>query len=320
SINGQAIYEIINRIYPQLAGERDYFKNAKVEFWSFPRLFWQLYGEQSSFIVEIKEDDNVYQYVINSIPAADFEQQKDAEVLDEHRNFRFLDQVAYLKPGPFNTDASNSKQIFRDFIDAAFRQINEKKTKTLIIDLRNNGGQIDSCSDYLISYFATKPFKWYSKLSIKTSQELKDQTLLASDPADVFYKAILDHRNGETFDYSYDYAQPETGENKFTGKVYILINRQTYSMAAVAAATIQDYNFGTLVGEETGDIPTLYGSQFSYLLPNTGVKVKAPKAYIIRPNGDEKLEGVIPDILVKDHLLDEKDEILDCLLQIVKAK
>lgn len=39
-----------------------------------------------------------------------------------------------------------------------------------------------------------------------------------------------------------------------------------------------------------------------------------PKGYMIRPNGSEKLEGVIPDIFVRDHLLDETDEPLHKLL------
>jgi C-terminal processing protease CtpA/Prc len=91
-------------------------------------------------------------------------------------------------------------------------------------------------------------------------------------------------------------------------------------MAAVAAAEIKDYRFATIVGEETGDFPTLHASQFSYTLPITGVLVKVPKGYIVRPNGNEVLKGVIPDIKIRDHLLDEKDEILNKLLETLRRK
>jgi len=37
-------------------------------------------------------------------------------------------------------------------------------------------------------------------------------------------------------------------------------------------------------------------------------------------NGSKKREGVIPDIYIKDHLLDEDDEILDGLLKQIKDK
>ena len=80
------------------------------------------------------------------------------------------------------------------------------------------------------------------------------------------------------------------------------------------AAQIQDYNWGTTVGEETGDYPTLYASVFRFNLPETGIEVQVPKGQIVRVNGSTKEEGVIPDILIQDHLLDEEDEILSGLL------
>ncbi|MEO0582781.1 MAG: peptidase S41, partial [Bacteroidota bacterium] len=86
------------------------------------------------------------------------------------------------------------------------------------------------------------------------------------------------------------------------------------SQSTVAAAQIQDYRWGTIVGEETGEYATLYASQFQVELPRTELIVSISKAQMIRVNGDATPRGVIPDIIVKDHLLDEQDEILDTLL------
>lgn len=36
---------------------------------------------------------------------------------------------------------------------------------------------------------------------------------------------------------------------------------------------------------------------------------------MIRPNGSEAYQGVRPDIFIKDHLVDETDEILKALLE-----
>ena len=95
----------------------------------------------------------------------------------------------------------------------------------------------------------------------------------------------------------------------------MLSNRQSHSQSAVTAAQIQDYGFGIIVGEETGDYPSLYASQFQYTLPTTGIPVKVSKGRIVRVNGSAEEEGVIPDIFIKDYLLDEKDEILEGLLK-----
>ena len=87
----------------------------------------------------------------------------------------------------------------------------------------------------------------------------------------------------------------------------------------MTAAQIQDYQFGTIVGEETGEYPSLYASIFQYTLPKTNILVNVSKGYMVRVNGSEKEEGVIPDIFIKDHLLDEQDEILEGLVKEIKG-
>ena len=51
------------------------------------------------------------------------------------------------------------------------------------------------------------------------------------------------------------------------------------------------------------------------LFPNTKIPVKVPKGYMVRVNKSKKTEGVKPEITIKDHLLDDEDEILETLLQ-----
>jgi C-terminal processing protease CtpA/Prc len=94
-----------------------------------------------------------------------------------------------------------------------------------------------------------------------------------------------------------------------------LVNRQSYSQSTVTAAQIQDYGFGQVVGEETAEHPNLFASIFTYELPKTGIRVDVPKGKIQRVNGVDDNKGVIPDILIADHLLDEEDEILEGLLK-----
>jgi hypothetical protein len=109
--------------------------------------------------------------------------------------------------------------------------------------------------------------------------------------------------------------EPQPASKRFRGDVYVLVNRQSHSQATVTAAQIQDYGFGTIVGEETGDFPSLTASVFNYYLPNTSIRVMVAKGAMVRVNGSKKKEGVIPDLLIRDHLLDEKDEIMEGLLR-----
>lgn len=314
AIDGIAIQKIIDKIHPQISAETLYFKNAKLEFWSFPRLYWQVFGQKDSFKVTIKKMEQIIDIKVSAVDLIDDFEMKRTDIISPDRSFKFYNNTIYLKPGNF----SGEEEEYKAFIDSVFMEIIAKNTNNLIIDLRNNAGGHDAFSDYLVSYIANKPFKWNARFSLKSSEILKRQTRLNNDTTDVYFKQILEHKNGETYDYSFEYYEPQDKSKRFHGKVYVLINRHSYSMAAVAAAVIQDYKFATIVGEETGDFPSLYASQFQYPLPNTGIAVKVPKGYIIRPNKKENKQGVVPDIFIKDHLTDEKDDILNGLLEKIK--
>ncbi|MEM1002932.1 MAG: S41 family peptidase, partial [Bacteroidota bacterium] len=218
----------------------------------------------------------------------------------------FADQVA---------EEEIVEEKYQQFIDSAFVAVTQKDIGNLIIDLRNNLGGNDSFSDYLVSYFADKPFKWTSDFTLKTSKFLKEHTRKFNDTTKTYFKEILKHKNGEIYAPELGFYEPQEQSKRFMGDVYILVNRQSHSQSAVTAAQIQDYEFGTIVGEETGEYPSLYASQFQYNLPNTGIPVKVSKGFITRINGSKKEEGVIPSMVIRDHLLDEKDEILDGLLK-----
>ena len=95
----------------------------------------------------------------------------------------------------------------------------------------------------------------------------------------------------------------------------MLVNRQSSSQSTVTASQIKDYGWGTVVGEETAEFPNLYASIYSYTLPKTGITVEVSKGKIERVSGIDNGRGLMPEIEIKDHLLDDKDEILEKLLK-----
>lgn len=311
SINGVSMAEILSRIYPQISAERRYFKNAKIEMYSFPRYYWQVFGQQDDFNVEILSNGTVRKHALDAVDLIEGYEMRRTEVLNAATKLKFFACTAYLNPGDFSGD----EQKYHQFIDSAFAVIKERKNKNLIIDLRNNRGGDNSFSDYLVSYFADRPFKWCSGFTLKSSKFLKEYVRTNYDTTEAYWQNVLMHKDGEIYAYEFDEYAPQPEQQRFSGSVYVLINRQSHSQSAVTAAQIQDYGFGTIVGEESGDYPSLYASQFQYELPNTKIPVKVSKGYIVRVNGSRAEQGVIPDIFIKDHLLDDHDEVLDGLLK-----
>ncbi len=316
SINNRTIDQVLEKIYPLISAERQYFKLAKLELFSFPRLYWQAYGELKDIEIEIKQNGKIEKHKIKSVSAIEGYEMKRNEIFSQMRELHFLNQSAYLKPGNFG----GNEQEYKSFIDSSFVEINRKNLPNLIIDLRNNLGGDDSFSDYLVSYIADQPFRWCSEFTLKTSAILKDHVQKNYDTTNPYWKSVLTNEDGSIYPYEFDEYNPQPKEKRYSGKVYVLVNRQSHSQSAVTASQIQDYKFATIVGEETGDFPSLYASQYGYTLPHTGIEVKIAKGYIVRMNGSKKPEGVLPDIYIKDHLLDENDEILDGLLKQIENK
>ena len=316
-INGQSIQEILNKIYPQISAERIYFKHAQLENLTLPRFYWLVFGEQKNFTVEIEYNNKKTNYKLTSIKVIEDFEMKRNDILKHNMEFKSISNaVAYIQPGDFGGDLKKYKQ----FIGSTFTKINSKSYKNLIIDLRNHSGGDDAFGDYLVSYIADKPFKWTSRFQLKTSKQLKEHTRKHRDTTQAYWRSILKHKNGQVYDYDFNYYQPQSIKKRYKGEVYVLVNRQSYSQSTVTAAQIQDYGFGTIVGEETGEYPNLYASIYNYQLPKTGVSVDVSKGKINRVSGIDNNKGLIPDIIIKDHLLDEKDEILEKLLNLIINK
>ena len=311
-INGRFITDIIEEFYPQVSAETEYFKLAKIELISFPRLYWQLYGEVEEFEVEFIENGQKKQIKVKSVKALEGYEMKRVDILKHEPKFTLQERTAYLRPGAL----SGEKDKFEQFIDSSFHELRKSNTTTLIIDLRNNPGGDNAFSDYIVSYIADEPFYWNSSYYLKTSELLKKYILNNYDTSLTFWKSALDHENGTIYTYSFDPIQPKEEHLRFKGQVYVLINRQSHSQSTVTAAQLKDYGLATLVGEPTGEFPSLYASVFYIHLPHSDIQVQVSKGKMIRINGVDIAEGLQPDIFIQDHLLDNEDEILLKTLEI----
>lgn len=202
---------------------------------------------------------------------------------------------------------------FRQFIDGAFGKIRSANAQVLIIDVRDNPGGDNSFSDLMVAWFANRPFRFSDSFSIKASSEIREQyrnqAAESSDDTDIvsqMYHAMKDKKDGEIVPFELPRIPPRP--DRFEGKVFVLVNRHSYSNAASLAGMVQDYGFAKIIGEETADLPTSYASSAQFALPSSGLAVTYPKGYFIRPSGDQSLRGVIPDIPIAPAVFVEGHE------------
>jgi C-terminal processing protease CtpA/Prc len=88
-------------------------------------------------------------------------------------------------------------------------------------------------------------------------------------------------------------------EPRFTGPVCVLVGPATFSSAMMLANAVKDFRLATLVGEETGGVPTSFGEVYAFRLPNSGLSAAVSTARFVRANGDATdRRGVLPDVTV----------------------
>ena len=329
SINGEDAATIEKRLSAHLSADNAHLARTMLEF-RFGPLMWIEYGEVESFEVEVEETGGARRIV--SVPAL----ARDALVksaaggfeLDwNERRSEIMDGVGYLRPGPFYNNASDATDMwdetaFGAFIDEAFDEFIAKEVTAILIDLRANPGGDNSFSDLMVAWFADRPFKFASHFYVKVSEativsnakrrQPGDEASISARFAAAYEKAAI----GEIIDFDLGESAPRDGV-RYNGKVFLLIDRHSYSNTVTVAALAQDYGFATILGEETSDLATTYGAMEQFTLPNTGIEVGYPKAHIIRPNGDLAARGVVPDIAIETPLISQTDVTLKEALRII---
>lgn len=337
ALDGRPVGEWLARARRNLSADTDYMANALLEL-DLPMLLWLETGPRPTYRLRLRRPNGSLVSIV--VPARAREQMRAAaaaqpprlDLSASDRSARMIGDVAYLRPGAFYDAAPDAADPydnsgFRRFIDDAFDRFLAAHARALIVDLRDNPGGDSSFSDLMVSWFATRPYRFNSAFRIRASaeaaaaNEARLATATAGTAAVSRRFAALYARTppGGIGELETPLTPPREGR-RFTGPVYVLVNRNSFSNAVAVAATIQDYRFGTILGEETSDLATTYGAMESFTLPRTGLVVGFPKAEIVRPNGNRSPRGVVPDLAIETPLREGPDDpVLRRALALVRS-
>ncbi|WP_282042896.1 S41 family peptidase [Winogradskyella flava] len=252
------------------------------------------------------------------------------------RNLNFIGKdssVALLKIRGF------SNGNYEAFYDESFKAIDSLSAETLIIDLRNNfGGRLKEIT-YLYSYLTDKEFVMINPSEINSRSPFLKSLMSNSRPVVVKTLAGLI----SPFIYGYDLFKTKKKDGKlyyrfkasrtqepkptnFKGKIYVLVNGNSFSASSVLSTKLHGDKRATFVGEETGGAynGTVAGFYKIYELPNTKVRARIGLAHIdaphkISPDG----YGVKPDVEILPTFqdrLDKRDPELEWILNDIENK
>ncbi|MBX3711634.1 MAG: hypothetical protein KF800_06715 [Lysobacter sp.] len=336
AVDGRPVDAWLAPVRDLISADNDHLRDTQLET-RLPLLAWLAHGSRDSFAVTVRKADG--REVDAMAPArsrAEYGSLMASRVprfeLDWNaRQTRMLDGgIAYLRPGPFydnRPDATSpwDNGAFLAFVDQAFTGFIDRDARALLIDLRDNPGGDNAFSDPLLAWIADKPFRFSHRFEIRVSAQttasnrrrLQDTGADRDSLSARFDALYRGQRNGDLVQFPIDWVQPRAGR-RFEGAVFVLVNRHSYSNAVSVAAIVQDFGFGTVIGEETADLASTLGAMEQFTLPRTGIEVGYPKARILRPNGDPRPRGVVPDIAIDTPIVaGSEDEVLQRVLDIV---
>jgi hypothetical protein len=277
SINGRSSAQILRDLRPRVRGESDSLREFLISQ-KFALLFWAMYGGFDEYRVVLRNpDDTVSSQVLPAAAGDGIAQDPPLDLFQYQR----LDQNTTLLRIPSFDIALRDR--FLAFLEQSFAQIAADRITRLLIDIRENGGGARDLSDPLLSYLTGGRYTPTSKVKARITAE-NTARVPGSQP-------------GQVVDLPFpQWVEPTARPWRFAGELYVLISARTYSQAIVFATIVQDFDIGTLVGEETAGLANQTGQVTRTSLPNTGLSAQAPIYIFYRAKPRIGESGVVPDI------------------------
>lgn len=301
SIDHHSIPEILERIfycYPSdgaiRTGKLQALNNQP---FYFSILYYIVYGPAPAFTIEYLTGAGSTQTI--SL-AADYGSTIHCDIRPEKTKGLSLDfksnGIAILTVGTFESKEST----FNRFLQTSFTNIGRRQCSTLIIDLRNNGGGRDGNGAALFSHLTDKPFFYYASL-----ESVQRKALIGEHP---------------------QLRVQQPAATSFPGRVYFLINGNSFSATAEFASVARSGKRGLFIGEETGGgyYGNTSGDDTLLVLPATKIRVDIPLIrYTMSVHPAEYPDrGIIPDYSVLpsfSDVINHKDVQLEYALKLAAA-
>ena len=220
--------------------------------------------------------------------------------------------VAVLTIRHFNASPKYFKKRFREI----FREIRAAGSTTLILDLRGHDGGDARVGVELARYFSPVEFRPFAYSEWRVTPAFRQAFEGAYLPGILSRVAPLikgfnphlraiynaeDHTNARV---DYPVAKPYGKGRRFAGEVVLLTDEQTFSAGTCFAAMFKDYQMGTIVGRESGNLASFYADAMLRMGLPHGMLLRISTSYLVRPSGNEAVDTVQPDVRVEGDVLE----------------
>ena len=293
SINGRPVKAVYDTLIKYLFADGYNVTSKRVRMvpMDFQHWYYLLIDRPETFTMEFLIDGRSVTKSVHAITIDEYRQSVKRYIKSKDPDVRRL--VTHYRPTwklrPYRLEfAKGSIAILTlkefgplDFIHESFESIKKKEIKNLIIDVRDNPGGWDNQGFTLFSYLINKPTYYYDSI-YSTASDIN--FLLRHTEKDTAWWETTEpllEKHGSRLGIS---RTPENGflqqpqKNRFSGKVYVLMNGKSMSTTAEFTAAAHYNKLATFIGEESGGA---YcggnGGDFAtVMLPYTGLSLHLP--------------------------------------------
>lgn len=223
--------------------------------------------------------------------------------------------------------------------DSIFNEIKSKGVKTLVLDLRYNGGGSLAEIHNLYSYLSSEPFVFIDTVRVTT------RTAVATNKLRSFPKlalvvfspvvlpflvknilAVKKDEQGNFYLKSKEEKVTEPKSNRFDGRLYVITNGGSFSASCILSSNLKNSNRALFVGEETGGTynGSVAGTMPLLKLPNSKLLFRIGLQDIKPVNKTSEFgRGIFPDIPIIPsiyQIIENNDPELDWIIEDAKKK
>jgi len=331
-LNNVPVATFIESISPYITYEQENFRNSKIQT-NFDFYLLLYFGKINSIDIDYLGDKE-RSHTVNYISYKDWKADREDEEMIKQKKImiskpydykKIAEGIGLLKIYSFSFSSDNK---YRDYLRTIFKE----KITSLIIDVRGNTGGFPKTVSDLIHYISEKYFKTMAQSEMKVSKPYQ-QYFQERTRGNIHQYSFRNLRHHIDLDALYDeklgtlvkeeafYNEtPKEIPNEFTGDVFLLIDKRTYSASSSFAATARCYQLGILIGEETGGTKVFHANSMYKKLPHSANVCAMATARKYTACFHEEDEGIQPDIKVTPSILQlvaGRDAVLDYTLRII---
>lgn len=317
-INGRSAAELVSALLPKVSGDGSIETGRRYRLaQDLARLHWLFIEQAASFTILARDasgrevtailpgvTDAERRTVVNPVNATLVERRARLDGPPGRIALEFLadGRVARLRVRAFDGED------FVATLDSVFRELRARRTASLVLDLRGNGGGVDEYGARLVSYFVDEPFRYFDRIHVTT---------IAPSFATWLPRTFDAMRTGTVADSAGGFLvtpalHPGVGPqppapNGFGGRLVVLIDGGSFSTTADVAAQLRSRNRAVFVGEETAGTyeGNTSGLNALIVLPNSRLRLRVMMyGYWNAVTPVAGGRGVIPEHLAPSRVAD----------------